>query len=398
MAIQLGASNRNNRSMRGRTIVSFILVVISQQSVQPGIVAQEAGMDTASIISLDGPFRVGHIMMDWTDKSRREPATPEPSDHRQVPIQVWYPIDPNAAGERAPYRPRVEAFRSAWGDETVDFMSKVKTTWIDAASISRDGPFPVLLFSHGWGSRSSSYGTLLSNLASQGYVVVGLNHPYMGKLALASGEVTEPMDSQFPNQEYANRFYADDVIFALDQLDELNKNDPHGRFTGTIDMDRIAAGGHSSGFPAVSGAAVRDDRIKALISFDAGVPPIVRQFGLDVPILLFRADSASYTDLFFRGENVHPKGTIYDVDFFRVHRSDFYDLVIAGTTHNSVYDEYLFAEDAEDKQLSMRNHKIMGIVASAFLSNVLNGRDTSLLDAELAPYTRLRVIKGHGGG
>ncbi len=380
-----------------RTIISFILVVALQQWVQPGIMAQEAGLDTASIISFDGPFRVGSLMMDWTDHSRREPATPEPSDHRQVPVQIWYPIDPAAAGERAPYRPRVEAFRPDWGDEAVDFVSTVQTTWIDAASVSRNGPFPVLLFSHGWGSRSSSYGTLLSNLASQGYIVVGLNHPYMGKLALASGEVTEPMDSQFPNQAYANRFYADDVIFVLDQLDELNKNDPDGRFTGTIDMDRVAAGGHSSGFPAVSGAAVSDERIKALISFDAGVPRIVRQFGLDVPILLFRADSASYTDLFFRGKNVHPKGTIYDVDFFRVHRSDFYDLVISGTTHNSVYDQYLFTEDAADKQLSMRNHKIMDAAASAFLDLVLNGADTLLLDADLAPYTRLRVIKAYGG-
>ncbi|MCH8981611.1 hypothetical protein IH922_06295, partial [candidate division KSB1 bacterium] len=275
----------------------------------------------------DGPFRVGHVMIDWTDNSRREPVTSDPSDLRQVPIQIWYPARDDVRGKHAAYRPRIEAFRTAWGDETVVFMNAVRTSWIEAADISEGGPFGVFIFSHGWGARSSSHGTLLSNLASHGYIVVGLNHPYMGKVALSSGEITEPDDSQFPTQESANLFYADDVIFVLDKLYELNTKDPKGRFTGAIDMDRIAAGGHSSGFPAVSGAAVRDNRIKGLISFDAGVPKIVRREGLDKPILLFRADTASYTDLFFRGKNINPKGTIYDVDFFRVHRADFYDLV-----------------------------------------------------------------------
>ena len=216
----------------------------------------------------------------------------------------------------------------------------------------------------------------------------------MGKVALSNGEITESTDSQFPNQEYANRFYADDVIFVLDQLSGLNDKDLDGRFTGAIDMDRIAAGGHSSGFPAVSGAAVRDNRIKGLISFDAGVPKIVRREGLDMPILLFRADSASYTDLFFRGKYVHPKGTIYDVNFFRVQRGDFYDLVISGTTHSSVYDEYLFVEDKEEYALSKRNHKIIGLYAVEFLAKVLKGADSSLLDnTKTAPHTTLRVIK-----
>jgi hypothetical protein len=176
----------------------------------------------------------------------------------------------------------------------------------------------------------------------------------------------------------------------------LNKKDPEGRFTGSIDMDRIIAGGHSSGFPAVSGAAVRDDRIKGLISFDSGVPKIVREKGLDVPILLFRADSASYTDLFFRGDNVHPKGTIYDVNFFRVHRGDFYDLVVSGTTHNSVYDEYLFTEDEKERELSKRNHRIINQWAADFHAYVLNGIYSPLLDNKgNNPHTILRIIKAY---
>ena len=211
---------------------------------------------------------------------------------------------------------------------------------------------------------------------------------------MANGQVTEPNDDQFANQESANKFYAEDVMFVLDTISTLNRNDPDMKFTGTVDIGSIGAGGHSSGFPAVSGAAVVDHRIKALISFDAGVPKLVRREGLDVPILLFRGATDSYTDLFFRGENVHPKGTIYDVDFFRVHRADFYDVMVAGTTHSSVYDEYLFAETEAEYEQSAQNHVLFATYAIAFLDQALKGQNAPNLGetAEDDPYTTLRMI------
>ena len=377
-----------------RRIIKYLLF-LAVWIYWPGMVgAQVAETKSISLMKTDGPYSVGTVMMEWTDSRRREPGTADLSDLRHVPVQFWYPVRADASVKHAAYRPRIEAFRAAWGDEAIDFMNSVRTLWIEAADIGEDGPFAVFIFSHGWGGRSSSYSTFLSNLASHGYIVIGINHPYMGMVALSSGEITEPEDSQFPTQESANLFYADDVIFVLDKLSELNMKDPEDRFTGAIDMERISAGGHSSGFPAVSGAAVRDNRIKGLISFDAGVPKIVRREGLDEPILLFRADTASYTDLFFRGKNINPKGTIYDVDFFRVHRADFYDLVISGTTHSSVLDQYIFTEDKKERELSMRNHKIIARYTVAFLAKVLDDTDSSLLNATaINPHATLRVIK-----
>ena len=278
--------------------------------------------------------------------------------------------------------------------ESIDFFNAVETGWILEASPSADGPFPVFVFSHGWGARSSSHGTFLSDLASHGFVVFGLNHPYLGKVALADGTITQPDDTYFDDWEDAETYYADDVIFALDQIARLGGDGGDDRFKGMLDMKRVAAGGHSSGFPAVAGAAVRDSRIKALISFDAGVPRLVRREGLDQPILLFRGDTGSYTDLFVRGEDVHPKGTIYDVNFFRVYRGDFYDLVISGTTHSSVYDEYLFAETDAERKLSIRNHELISRYAVAFLEFVLNGEETPLLNEKegSVPGATLRVF------
>ena len=368
--------------------------VVAQLFMWMPAASQTPTENSIALLEPTGPYAVGQVLMNWTDAGRPEPGTDDPGDHRQVPVQIWYPAPVDARGNRAPYRPRIEAFRADWGDETVEFFNSVHTSWIIEASVSPDRPFPVFVFSHGWSSRSSSHGTFLSNVASNGYIVIGINHPYLGKVVLSNGKITEPNDGQFADQQSANRFYARDVMFVLDQLAELDRKSHDNRFAGALDMDRVAAGGHSSGFPAVSGAAVTDERIKALISFDSGVPKVVRREGLDVPILLFRVDTESYTDLFFRGENVHPKGTIYDVDFFRVHRADFYDLVIAGTTHNSVYDEYLFAETDAERELSIRNHVIMARCAVAFLDQVLKESDSPLLEesANELPKATLRVI------
>jgi pimeloyl-ACP methyl ester carboxylesterase len=380
-----------------KRVCFYALAIASLLSLLAGIdvvSAQVSEKKSSKLLSSSGQFPVGHILFDWVDSTRSEPATSEPTDFRQVIVEIWYPARANAEGKKAAYYARLKSYRSVLDEKAINILASVQTPWIEGAAVNNSAPFGVVVFSHGWSSRSASYGTFLSNLASHGYIVVGINHPYMGMIALPNGRLTEPNDLQFPTQEDADQFYAADVIFVLNQLTKLNEKDADGRFTGTIAMSKVVAGGHSSGFPAVSGAAVRDKRIQGLISFDAGVPTIVRREGLDVPLLLFRGETNSYTDLFFRGEKIHPKGTIYDVDFFRVHRADFYDLVISGTTHTSVLDEYLIAENERERSISLRNHKIIERFAAAFLGKVLEGRESPALDgSEKVEHTKLRLIK-----
>lgn len=355
--------------------------------------AQELTKETPSIIAAEGAYEVGHMLLDLVDENRKEPATDDPLDLRQVPIQIWYPAIKGSSSQKAHYRPRIEDFRSQWGDESVDYIKSVSTSYFENSKVSREKAFGVFIFSHGWGARSSSHSTFLSNLASYGYIVIGMNHPYMGKVALTNGTVTEPNDNHFENQAAANKFYAEDVVFVMDQLALLNKEESNSPLSGTLALDQLIAGGHSSGFPAVSYAAVIDNRIKGLISFDSGVPKIVRNEGLDIPIFLFRAEKDSYTDLFFRGKNVHPKGTIYDVDFFRVHRGDFYDFVIANTTHSTIYDQYIFTEVKEEQELSKQNHRLIIKWTVAFHKKVLENKNNGLFEnKDLIQGTTLRTI------
>ena len=74
-----------------RQIITPLLLVAALIYWPCMVSAQLTGAESISLMQPDGPFRVGHVMMDWTDNSRREPATSDPSDLRQVPIPDLVP-------------------------------------------------------------------------------------------------------------------------------------------------------------------------------------------------------------------------------------------------------------------------------------------------------------------
>ena len=97
---------------------------------------------------------------------------------------------------------------------------------------------------------SSDYTTLAEDLASHGYVVVSFDAPYRtvitafpdGRVAIrAAGGDFDRMPSsttQHLATQLMNGWIAD-LKFVLDQLQELNANDPTGRFKGRFDMQKV---------------------------------------------------------------------------------------------------------------------------------------------------------------
>lgn len=63
-----------------------------------------------------GSYRVGRASFHGIDESRLEPFTEDPSDHREVLFQIWYPAE-STGGTVAPYvdsLPDDEVFRYAF--------------------------------------------------------------------------------------------------------------------------------------------------------------------------------------------------------------------------------------------------------------------------------------------
>jgi dienelactone hydrolase len=113
------------------------------------------------------------------------------------------------------------------------------TTTIDAYSSapgSKAGPFPIVLFSHGYGGERLYYSNLLAGIASWGYVAVSADYLERGLAAQVLGSTTTPpaaLDSSIMNSS----------LEAVESASAQSSSVLHD----TADPSRVAAVGHSAG-------------------------------------------------------------------------------------------------------------------------------------------------------
>jgi dienelactone hydrolase len=245
-----------------------------------------------------GPFAVGTEIFRWVDASRDEPATETPSDKRNVIAQAWYPAQ--APGkERSVYMdglnnlpPNLILFPSF----VMGSYDRIDTHATLDAEISSQKPWPVVIFSPGFGGPRAWYTGLAADLASRGYVVLTLDHPYEAAVTqLADGSIAERIDTSPYDIDAREAWMAGqldirarDVQFALDRLVE-----GAGRLKGHVDLSRVAAAGHSFGGATAVAASGRDPRIAAVANVDGtpyGELPVLQR-----PFLLLQSDYAVTT-------------------------------------------------------------------------------------------------------
>jgi pimeloyl-ACP methyl ester carboxylesterase len=80
------------------------------------------------------------------------------------------------------------------------------------------------------------------------------------------------------------------MSFQLDRLAELDREDPEGRFTGRLDLDRVGAFGHSFGGATAAEFCRRDARCRAGVDVDGRPFGQVVHTGLDRPFLFLVSD------------------------------------------------------------------------------------------------------------
>lgn len=195
-------------------------------------------------------------------------------------------------------------YEPAPGTNTVDV---VRYEWHDAAR-NRDvpvkiyfpktgnGPFPIILFSHGLGGSREGYEYLGDYWAAHGYVSVHLQHHGSDEGIFQNGGMrhfgrTMRQAIENPQNSYDR---AQDVRFAIDQMAKLNReNSP---LQNRLDLSRIGMAGHSFGAATtlvvvgervpVAGEKFFDPRIKAAIAMS---PPMFKGIQFDdihVPVFV----------------------------------------------------------------------------------------------------------------
>ena len=161
-------------------------------------------------------------------------------------------------------------------------------------------PFPVLLFSPGLGVPALAYSIQLAELASQGYVIFALNHPYDTALVrLPEGRSITLADRNAPKgppnaalfrlDAERESVWTKDTQFALQMIRSLNSQDE--LFKRSLDLSNIGVFGHSMGGRVAAQACQVLVEVRACLNQDGGLFGVDFRSGEVVPFVTERTST-----------------------------------------------------------------------------------------------------------
>ncbi|KAK4909381.1 hypothetical protein LTR49_021833 [Elasticomyces elasticus] len=166
---------------------------------------------------------------------------------------------------------------------------------------------PLVLMSPGNSASRLEYSVVAQAVASQGYTVVTIDHPYDAKFVVfPDGEVVNAVinepDARIPKQLKVLELLVDtrvsDARFVHDELEKPAI--VHHLFSNLSpycapNTNHVAMIGHSLGGVTAMLASSNDNRVIGTLNMDGGLDGVrsFHQDGTDVPVLLFESDSNS---------------------------------------------------------------------------------------------------------
>ncbi len=318
-----------------------------------------------------GSYAVGTMELHVVDVLRDERYTADPADRRELMLRVWYPAEAITDEVRAMYwrEPRVRSRAVTHGTPlpwfTFSHLGLIPTHSFRHAPIaSGERTYPVVIYSHGIGIGWASANTrLVEGLASRGYVVVGINHAFIGSISaypdgrvVTFDEATGRAMNQPPAQGVldlqaklrasddwrehialyeqamalmpealdkvttALTTQVEDQQFVISHLKQLQAGG-RGPLAGRLDLERIGVIGMSLGGSAALETCAVDARCKAGVNLDGFHPRHIDLALQNTPFLFVnRADNLLYRTNFTRAA------------------SPVYSALVTGVTHFNFFD------------------------------------------------------------
>ncbi|MCB1005818.1 MAG: dienelactone hydrolase family protein [Acidimicrobiales bacterium] len=212
-----------------------------------------------------GPYRVGTTELEIS----AEPCPTDPATSCPRKAVVFYPADPTAAADTTRiegYRTSVAFPESARAVLPAEFDQEIDLTGVevyDAPVASDEGPFPVVLHSHGFSGYYLFESRSMAHLASWGFVVAAPDHKErsLGGLLFGGGAGADATADQDVR----------DMQNLLTALRDENVSD--GMLKGASDFEELAVTGHSAGGSTAGRLIAVDNTVDAFIG-KAPVPPV----------------------------------------------------------------------------------------------------------------------------
>ncbi|HET8736104.1 MAG TPA: dienelactone hydrolase family protein [Pricia sp.] len=217
--------------------VMFAVGAIASSQTQNGSFLYGDPLPDAPELSARGPYGVGVRTLDMVNPDQVDILNSKGAKtvlyDRPLTLEVWYPAEISANMAAITTYEEVMGTRGDSLRPLIPFTFKGRAGRDVAPKVS-EGPFPLVIISHGYVGSRYLMTYLTENLASKGYVVAAIDHT----------------DSTFKD---ANAFQstllnrAKDIRFVLDGMAKLGKKQGDNTLSGLIDADNTAIIGYSMG-------------------------------------------------------------------------------------------------------------------------------------------------------
>ncbi len=273
----------------------------------------------------------------------------------------------------------------------------------DAKVAASSEGYPVILFSHGWNGFNAQNTSQALQLASHGFVVVTVQHPYGAVVTVFNdGTIAKnnpaalPMDT--PDAEYdlaADKLvnqWSGDLAYALDFMTQQN-SDSSSPYFNKLNLERVGAYGHSTGGGAAIQFCGTDPRCKALLGQDPFMRPVsteVLENGVTQPaFFMFSQAWADEVDS-LNNRQFRP--------FYGNSKKAMGAISIDGTTHYDFSDLPLLSPLAPQLGLKgpINGKRVTTIVNDyllSFFEPTLHGMEFNLFSKQIQKYGEVKPVQ-----
>ena len=325
--------NKENKKYKTSKIVwkSIVMIVVTVFALAPAIVFPQHKSPKVT-----GDYKVATATYTYIDQNRLEEFT-DNGQNRFVNVEFWYPQNV-------------------------------------------DGTYPLLVFSHGaYGIKASNTSTY-TELASHGYVVVSIDHPYHsfftrsedGTVAMVDSDFSHEVENMnkgvYSNEELYNiiqkwmKLRTEDMDFVIDTILKKAKSDSNPIYQN-INIEKIGVFGHSMGGAASVWLGREREDIGAVVNIDA---PFFSELAYNKADDHFVASSKAYTTPLFN---------IYSDDVWR--QLDITPVYVANKLNNKQFEGAYTTHFKGSKHLSLTDLPLF----SPILANMVQGGK-----ANIEPY------------
>ena len=133
----------------------------------------------------NGSYLIGTESFVIEDENRLELYSDDATEFRKIKIQFWYPASSTNGYEQAPWLEDGVAVTRALSKDTglpyfvLDHATAIMSnSYIEAPISNQLDHYPVVILSHGWRGFRNLHTDYAEELASLGYIVIGIDHTF----------------------------------------------------------------------------------------------------------------------------------------------------------------------------------------------------------------------------